>query len=224
MPGYSELLLPHLNETIDRLANFPKEIRNQLMAHIATVAVFFMENPLATKWLPGVLLKLEDKDRVELARLLPRFLENANAAVAEGVWERWFKEYWKMRLLGMPKPLLAKEANEMVSWPVIWGKYFPEAVELALLLDGPLLSVEGLVAFENSRLFDQLHEKSVAKAFPQAAAKLVLFFLKTKPPFFCLSDEVKEVWRALKSGGVSVAELRDIREAMLQLGSDPEEG
>jgi hypothetical protein len=57
-----------------------------------------------------------------------------------------------------------------------------------------------------------------------AHAKLVLFFLKTKPQFFYLSDEVKEIWKVLKSGGAPDAEMKEIREAMLQLGSDPEEG
>ena len=217
MPGYSDQLLPHFNETINRLANFPEDVHNQLLAHIATVAVFFIENPLANKWLPGVLMKLDDKDLSELARVLSFLLENAAPAVAEGVWERWLKAYWEMRLLGMPRALLTEEANEMASWPMISGKYFPEAVELAL-------SLRGLVAFENWRLFEQLQQKGVAKAFPQPVAKLVLFFLKTKPQFFYLSDEVKEIWRVLKSGGAPDAELKEIREAMLQLGSDPEEG
>jgi len=217
MPGYSEQLLPHFDAAIDRLASFTEQIRNQLVAHIATVAVFLIENPLGNKWLPSVLQRLEENDQIGLARFLPRFLEDANPVLAEGVWERWFKGYWQMRLLGMPKPLLPKEAREMVSWPIVFGKYFPQAVELAC-------SPQDLAALEDSRLFEQLQKKGLTKAFPQATAKLVLFFLRAKPPFFRLSDEVKEVWRALKSGGVSVSELRDIREAMLELGFNPEEG
>jgi hypothetical protein len=53
-------------------------------------------------------------------------------------------------------------------------------------------------------------------------AKLVLYFLKAKPPSYYRTDHVREIWSALKSGGVNQSMLLDIRNAMLALGHDPE--
>jgi hypothetical protein len=185
--------------------------------HVAGISLFRIENPLTGNWLLNLLNKLGDEDREQLAQSFDRFLTDATPAVAEGAYKRWFKKYWETRLLGIPKPLVAKEANEMVFWPLGLGKYFPDAVNL-------VLGLKDLVAFEYSDLLYRLHGKGLAKAFPEATAALVLFFLHTKPKFFHLSEETKAVWKDLKlGGGVSPETLKAIREAMLQLGADPEE-
>jgi Domain of unknown function (DUF4020)/SIR2-like domain len=215
VPASVDLLLPHFTPMVDHIGGLPKEVRAQFVCHIATVAIFCLENPLEDNWMSTLLQKLEDRDREELAEDFDHFLRDANPAIAEGVWERWFKKYWEMRLHGLPRPLLPKEANAMVVWPLGFGKYFPEAVRLALRLPSD-------VRFDHVDLFVRLKEKDLASIFPRETADLVLFVLESKPRFFHLSDGAQEVWLKLKSGGVPQEKLKSIREAMLVLGADPE--
>jgi len=216
LPGFQNLLLPHFTATINRIASFPKELREHLVGHVAGVAIFRIQDPMADDWLPSVLRMFEDKDREKLAQQFDSLLNDTASAITESVWERWFKRYWEMRLLGIPSPLLKIEANKMVSWPLGFGKYFPEAVKLAV-------SSKELVAFEHSDLFYRLEKKNIARAYPRATAELVQYFLETRPKYLYLSDEARAVWKSLKESGLSAVLLKNIREAMLALGFDPEE-
>jgi hypothetical protein len=215
LPGLTDQLLPQFRETINQISRFSDETRERLIDHIAGISVFRIDNPLADDWLFKILNGIEPGGRVELARAFDRLLEDATPQVTESVWGRWFKRYWETRLLQIPKPLVTKEANEMVSWPVGFGKYFPDAVQLVLRLGNA-------VQFEHSDLLCRLQRRGLAKAFPEATGELLIFYLKAKPKFFFLSNEGLALWKELKLH-LRNETLKRIRESMLELGSDPEE-
>jgi hypothetical protein len=83
--------------------------------------------------------------------------------------------------------------------------------------------MEGMVEFEHPDMLYLIDQKGITRSQPQAAAELLLFFFKSTPKHFYASDHVGKVWADLKAGVVAPEILKQIREAMLALGHDPEQ-
>jgi hypothetical protein len=132
---------------------------------------------------------------------------------AERLWTRWLREYWRLRLLGTPRPLVGKEANETACWALSVGCYFPEAVQLVAVMGNA-------VSFEHTPLIYRIDEKGLAKSHPEATADLVLLFLRSAKDYFYPSEHFTKVWQSLRSSGVRKEKLLQIREALYRLGHD----
>lgn len=215
LPGFTESLLPQFTETVIRKAQLEKRTREHLIYHIAGIALFRLENPLLNNWLPNQVQKLDDDERIQLAAAIDRSLGEIDVSIAEKIWERWLAEYWKMRALNTPKPLLPKEATEMVCWALSVGRYFPDAVRLI-----PSLGRE--IDFEHAGLFWRIDKKKgLARMYPEATADLILFCLEFPLEYFFADEHTANVWRDLSQSGVTPEKLRKIREAMFRHGHDP---
>ena len=159
--------------------------------------------------------KLDDDERIQLAAAIDRSLGEIDVSIAEKIWERWLAEYWKMRALNTPKPLLPKEATEMVCWALSVGRHFPDAVRLI-----PSLGKE--IDFEHAGLFWRIDKKKgLARTHPEATADLILFCLEFHLEYFFADEHTANVWRDLSQSGVTPEKLRKIREAMFRHGHDP---
>lgn len=220
LPGLTERLLPQFDETLNRLAKLPNDLRRQAISHVGGLdrylALFHFENPVASGWLTKTVAKLPQSDLDRLTSEIGRLLDDTAPTVAEKIWDRWLKDYWEMRLLGKPKPLSRKEATEMVYWSLSLGQRLPDALQL-------IQQMHGMVQFEHPDMLDRVDRKGIVNSQPQATADLLLFFLKSTPKHFHASDHVKNVWRDLKTGGVPPELLKKVREAVLALGHDPEQ-
>jgi len=212
LTSFSEQLLPYFTETIDRIGQFSDRVREGLIYQIAGVILFRIENPLAQDWLPNVLQKIQDDDRVKLAATIDRYLSEIQVPIAEKLWERWIEVYWNMRLLGSPKPLLAKEANEMACWALSVGRYFPAAIKLAI-------SMKSVLTFESTPAFYLIDKKTgLASNYPDAVADLVLLYLGAPLNYFYHDEHVNNVWADLCQGGVSSEKLMKIRDEVFRRG------
>jgi hypothetical protein len=207
LPGFTEQLLPQFNETVNRAAQLPEDVRQGLVNHIAGLALFRIDNPLANGWFMAIVKRMAEPDLERLAWTIDRFLDQTDTETAERVWTRWLNEYWNLRLLGTPRPLVGKEANETACWALNVGRYFPEAVQL-------VLAMGNAVSFEHTPLILRIDEKGLAKSHPEAAADLVLLFLSSAKDYFYPSEHVTNVWQSLRSGGVRKEKLLQIREAL----------
>jgi len=216
LPGFTERLLPQFNETVSRAAQLPEDIRQGLVNQIAGLALFRMDNPLADGWFTTMVQKLDRPDLERLSWTIDRLLDQTDTETCERVWTHWLKEYWKLRLLGTPRPLVQKEANETVCWALSMGRYFPEAVQL-------VAAMGNAVSFENTPLIYRIDEKELAKTHPEATADLVLLCLRRMGIHFFASEHVTNVWQALRNAGVRKEKLVQIREALYRLGQDPGE-
>ena len=183
---------------MDHLDRFPDSLRDKPLEHLAGVAMFRLEDPLKDEWLEYLLLKLTDKRRDGFAVCVGRLLDDIDPAIAERMWDGWLKRYWETRLVGKPRPLSAKEAEEMVDWALSLGARMPDAVRLITQ------RMQGLVHFEYASFLFRMHSKHTVKSQPQASAELLLFFLRhSRRPFF--STYATEVWKDLKAMGVAEA-------------------
>jgi len=217
LAGFTDQLIPHFTETVSRNAQFSDRVREALIYQIAGVTLFRIENPLANGWLSNVVQKLQDKDLIRFTWTINRYLGDAEAPVTEKIWEIWLAEYWKTRLLNTPKRLLPGEANEMACWALSVGRYFPDAVKLAI-------SMKQILTFEHTPIFLHLDEKKqLVHNFPDATADFVLLYLQSPLKYFFHSEQTANVWRELCQSGVAPEKLKKIREAMFRLGHDPGE-
>lgn len=217
LAGFSEQLLPYFTETIMRNAQMSDRVRETLVRQIAGVALFRIENPLADSWLPNVIQKLQDKELKELTWTIGRYLGDVETAVSEKIWEKWLADYWKMRLLNTPKSLLPKEANQMACWAFSVGRYFRDAVQLAI-------SMKAILSFEHEPIFLRLDEKKeLVRKYPDASADLILLYFQSPINYFFASEHVTNVWRELCQSGAAREKLTKIREEMFRRGHDPGE-
>jgi hypothetical protein len=136
-----------------------------------------------------------------------------DTATAERVWTRWLKDYWKLRWHGTPKPLLGREANHTACWALSVGYDFPEAVKI-------VASMADVISFENDPLLYRIDRKGLAKTYPEATADLLLYYLRSLQKYFHPDEHVKNVWQALRAGGVPKTKLQLIREQMFRLSYD----
>jgi len=211
---FTEKLLPHFNETVKHVEQFPERIREALVNHIAGLVLFGIENPLAKGWMTRIVQKLQDSDLEQLAHTIDRSLDRTDSEIAERVWERWLKEYWNLRLLGTPKRLIGKEANKTACWALSVGRYFPEAVSL-------ILKMGDAVSVIDPALFYRIDKKATAKNYPEATADLVLLHLRSAEGSFFADEHVTNVWQDLQHSGIQRDKLIQIREAMFRLDHDP---
>jgi AcrR family transcriptional regulator len=215
LPGLTERLLPQFDETLNRLTAMPDDLRQRAISHAAALALFGLDNPLASGWLVKTVGKLPESGLDHFTSEIDRLLDDTAPSIVEQIWDRWLKAYWQLRLLGKPKPLSQKEATEMVYWSLSLGQRLPDALHL-------LQQMQVMVQFEYSNIFYRIEQKGISKTQPEATADLLLFVLSRQRRFYA-SDQAKNVWRNLKAGGIPPELLKKVREAMFALGYDPEE-
>ena len=105
----------------------------------------------------------------------------------------------------------------MACWALSVGRYFPDAVKLAI-------AMKDTTTFEHTPIFLRLDEKKqLAQSFPDATADFVLLYLQSPLKYFFADERTANIWRELCHGEVALEKLKKIREAMYRLGHDPGE-
>jgi hypothetical protein len=213
--GFVEQLLPQFDNMITHLEVFPKDIREHAIDDVAELALFQLDNPVASGWLWNVLHELSTDDISHLATRIDWLLKSTDSVLVERIWGRWLRDYWEKRLLGVPIPLSSTEATRMVYWAASAGSKVSEAVKLVHRMGD-------FGEFQHGDFLYRLNEKCLAKTQPETCADLVLFYLQHTKHLFP-ADCVSTLWRDLKESGVPQQKLERIREAMFNLGFDPED-
>ena len=176
--------VPHL-ETV-----FPNEgnLREAFIGFYSLMVAYFVEAPLDS-WIPDFFQKASIEDRHHFAWSMSSHIGDINETLQREWWERWLKSYWKDRLQGVPKPLVAQEIVDMFGWlPKLIGIY-PEAVDLAVGMEP--------VSLENSSIIQQINDSELWQKHPQATAKLLIHLGHSPPPGWVWDDGKELVDRLL---------------------------
>ena len=132
-----------------------------------------VKNPMK-RWIQNSLSAATEKIGVNSQKQLDwyiRFTDNKSNRLKW--WDQWIESYWKNRLQGVPKPLDADEIGHMLSWPLYFGPYMPEAVDLAVQMK-PGLQDEPV---KTDVLFE-LKKSEIWSSYPKATSKLLLHLSK----------------------------------------------
>ncbi|VVJ18338.1 Uncharacterised protein [Amycolatopsis camponoti] len=182
------------------------ELTRQLCVHAAAISLFSEADALefARRFTANgdVALSVEWMDQVswQLA-VLP-------ADAAESQWGRWIEQYWRGRIVSIPRRLSVKEASALAVWTLYLGRFVPEAVRLATA------SPAGLQA--HSHILRKLDSDVLDSAPDELGAFLAHLMKHTEPPFW----ECRPLARIVRRlrGRVKESDINAVIAAALRLG------
>lgn len=109
-------LLTGYLETASRIREFREELRSQLCAHLAGVAVTSERDPL--DWITTFTKAVEVEQRVDWMQNVAWILDDLPTDAVEHQWQGWMRRYWGNRLASIPFQMTDAEASSMASWVV----------------------------------------------------------------------------------------------------------
>lgn len=169
-------LLTQFVHTAERSTEFPDNLRPQLTARLATIALRSqVEHVTSGGWARELTAAATAPVRTDWLNQISFQLRTLPADDVEKLWHRWMRAYWKDRLAGTPVLLTIGEASAMAAWVVHLTTSADDGAQLAT--DHPA----GIP--QHSDLLRQAAEK-VGQA-PSAIARLLGHLLQgTQPPFY----------------------------------------
>ena len=131
---------------------------------------------VVTKWIPALLKSGSEKTRGHFAWSVEAFLRTMDAAAQLNLWQRWLKEYWGNRVLGVPTPLAQREVESMLGWLPHLSTLFGDAVDIAIRMPA--------VPLKHSSLIHELAESNLPLKYSEATARLLLYLGKSDTPAY----------------------------------------
>jgi Domain of unknown function (DUF4020)/SIR2-like domain len=108
---------------------------SEVLAIIALHGTDETMNPLHQGWLKRFIKIAKPEDWRHWANHIARYLRKLSTEAVLEVWNRWMHEYWKRRVMGLPRSLDADEYAEMLKWLSYLEPVIQEV--LPLIEDGP---------------------------------------------------------------------------------------
>ena len=184
------------------------ELREQFLRVCAKVVTHkpFVPDPME-KWLPHVLRNCSVQDKEIFVAAIGRSLEKMSAEDREESWDRWLKEYWRLRQHGaIAGSLTREETTGMFNWlPCLRDIAFTEAVDLAVQTD-PMPNLR------HGFLFRELGEAGLCGEQPEAMTKLLLYLSKDESPAYAWYEGKKLIKNllTLKISAALKSQLEDL--------------
>jgi Domain of unknown function (DUF4020) len=209
--GLKDFILEDFILTIQRWQSLPKASRRELGRHLATVAVFALQNALDRGFLFRCIKPLPEEDLEIFANNIAHTLRQMKQDDAQAVWGRWLLEYLKERSLSQPKPFTPGEIQQIPLWALHAGSLFPDAV----VVFRELPHSEG---FQADFVLQEMVEHAEIFEHPDACAELILAVTGI------ISNQLGDPLRLLgivarvKSAGLSQEFAKALDERMLRLG------
>jgi hypothetical protein len=207
-------LLPHLMPYYEKA--FPAlqfefgKFRQNFCEHLAGIACFSSIDPLKHGWLNRFLLAAGLEERIMWAASVAAMLGQMKEPSTQSAWDNWIQLYWQNRIEGLPVPLDAAEAGEMVQWSVHLQSVFPAVVEK--ICNSPVLKLK------HSFIYHELSKSQIPTQHPGSTAKLVLHLLRTASVSFYDIDEVVDVVKQLAASDIDRVGLRQICDELARVG------
>lgn len=205
-------IIPLYKKSFSHISSELQGVRGRFVQWVVNISLFWMDDPLANRWVPDFLQATEEQDRVTFATHVGNQLMRMKADTMRGLWDRWLKRYWEGRNQGTPIPLADGELKNMVEWVGELEPVFPEAVEVIC---------EGRVPqFEHSSLFWRLEKKEakITTNYPDDLARLLIHLTASPqmPRYFC--GELEKLTEKIVTAGASATILRRLCDNLAAIG------
>lgn len=204
-------LIPLFEKSFIYLKTDLEEIRDRFCEHLASIAVYSSVNPLQHGWIKIFLKEIDLKDRETWAYYVGICIRSLNFENQQSLWEKWLKEYWKLRVSGVPLQLQPGETAKMVQWSVGLASVFSEVVDLICSSPAP--------KFEHTQIFNTFLEEDFVSKFPNDFAKLLVHIL----PGIHMSrynDDLKKALGILEKSEIDKTVLGKIKNELARLGCE----
>lgn len=159
--------------SLDILFKELDQARQEFVKFYAWMAIFFEKKPLE-KWIPTFFEHANEEDKGIWSHEFQPVLRDMDTDRRQEWWNRWLKEYWTLRLQGIPIPLKPVEINAMIEILPFLGKLFPDAVELAIRMPKTQL--------ENGMVIYEINKHSIWSIYPEATTKLLVYLSNSDIP------------------------------------------
>ena len=210
-------LIPLYKKSFSYLSSALQGERDRFVEWMVIISLFWMDNPLANRWVTDFLQTVEEQDRVSFASQIGNHLMNMKTETKSGLWKRWLKKYWENRIQGAPVPLADGELKEMAEWAGELEPVFPDAVELICKGRVPQL--------EHTSLFWRLEkeETNISTRYPEDLARLLVHLTTgvQMPRYFCV--ELEKLTEEIITAGVPAMILRRLCNNLATIGCDKAE-
>lgn len=199
-------LLPLYEQAYNKL---PKEsvAYDQLLTHLAGIAVRSLVDPLNSDWLDKFISSVDEGVRINWVNKVAYQLINISPEAAKEIWDKWIKKYWYRRINGIPCTLTRAEVGAMVKWALELQPVFPEIVDLIVIGPEPVIQSPGI--------YLSLKEKFVKK-YPRDTARLLICLLKAEHHLISYCSELKKLFNDI-SESLSPDEIKPLKDELIRL-------
>lgn len=192
-------------ETWSHLEDFDGEQRGPILGDLAGICLTSQRDPL--EWLPGVLVKLRDDERVTFADSIADILDDLPSEAVEHQWSRWMSRYWTDRLDSIPTLLSLDECSAMAGWIPFLSASFEAGADLVIRQPGRFREHDDVL-----RHLDRHVDGS-----PNASARVIGHLMCGTAPRWWGDYHLRALWPRLRSGA-DQDHLDVIIEQALRLG------
>ena len=211
--SFEEALLPYYRQfatgPTERLAQLDAHAQQQLGHYLAGLALRVIGNPVESGFFREFLPRLPDNVRGALARSVGIFLKDTPSEKVTEIWAVWLREYWDLRLVGVPTALSFEETKWMIEWCLYLGTSFPEGVQRAVQM--PLKKVFAYSVFKH------LENHKAVDAFPREACRFLVAVLKADDVPH-LNDSLSALHGKFKQTIPNTPEFREFEEQLYLRG------
>jgi SIR2-like domain/Domain of unknown function (DUF4020) len=223
-PYWNDELFPHLLPLFEQTFPHTEDIgngalRSQFSKVLASIALFETDetmNPIRQGWLKRFVEIVHSQDRRNWAFHIANHLKKLSAEAVVEAWNRWMREYWERRVMGLPCPLYADEYAEMLKWLAHLEPVIQEV--LPLIEDGP--KPQKMASFWYDFLYHFLDAQRRTEN-REAWSQLILYLLKhsTSTEFsnFCC-NKMDSLITYLKQEPKTIETLRQVCDELGRLG------
>ena len=208
-PVLTPLLIPYYRQYFSFIPGSPPGIKEGILQHAATLALFGSSDPVHDGWLDEMIRLVDEDSLRQFAWDIQSGLDGLSDSEVKSLWNRWLKTYWRKRIQGMPRPLTGAETAVMLNWAADLEPVIPDVADL----------LDDMTAgdFSNTHLFHSMAERGIASREPIAVSRIILFALSGTYEFFDCRDAYT-ILAQLKAAGVEYKCLRELCNRLMKHG------
>lgn len=207
-PPLVEDLMPRYIQTTPHLGQLDK-LRHRFHEHLAHIALREQQPSAGRGWINEFITKADPQDAAGFTQAITFALRELPEEFRQRVWDEWLRAYWAKRIEGLPRPMGASEAREIIGWAIVIGDRAADAMSVAVT--GPSGGCYNL-------FFHDLDKTQLPEQHPALVASLLRHVLAEQGgPFYQCTDAQSLFQTLVETGAVDDSIRSAIRENLLRL-------
>lgn len=208
--------LPLFSETFGRLGTNLAGVADSFARRLVGIALYSATDPWHSGWLTDFVRNADERSRGLWSTYMTGSLEKLSDEAKVTLWDRWLHDYWKDRVLGVPRPLTSEENSSMLDWTLSLEPVISAAIDRVCSAPAPLT--------ERAMFFYGLRQSDIVSKHPSDALKLVDHVLRSSESIWYECSYALEVVQRLHGLVAERDRFRSIAESLARLScGNPDE-
>lgn len=189
--------------------------KRQFFNHMAGLSLFWPGGG-KPEWMERFLNEVGEDGRVEWSERITWFLRAMSTESKSALWQRWLRDYWNLRVQGLPLSVTKREAKAMLHWVFEFNDdrdIFLESIEFVKRCPSP--------GVNETRLMYEINSKHLICLAPNETLQLIGHALEGTPyPCYQCVDIITALREAVDSDATSDHVINHVKEQLIRLGCD----